>query len=122
LGFCRHEKYVTQYRAVFVKNCKIGSDQVSQHNNPEPRRAKRGRKSGESEAGSAGGETLHKVSCSVCSTEVGIIDGDEVYHFFNVLPSESWHANFHYKFPVCSEFHFNTGLLHRYQHFKGNAL
>jgi hypothetical protein len=89
LGFCRHEKYVTQYRAVFVKNCKIGSDQVSQHNNPEPRRAKRGRKSGESEAGSAGGETLHKVSCSVCSTEVGIIDGDEVYHFFNVLPSES---------------------------------
>lgn len=89
LGFCRHEKYVTQYRAVFVTNCKIGSDRVSQQNNPKPRRTKRGRKSGESEAGFIGGETPNKVSCSVCSTEVGIIDEDEVYHFFNVLPSES---------------------------------
>ncbi|XP_059447174.1 uncharacterized protein LOC132178690 [Corylus avellana] len=85
----RHEKYVTQYRAVFAMNCKIGSDQVSQQNNPNQRRGKRGRKSGENEAGSAGGEPLHKVSCSVCSTEVGIIDEDEVYHFFDVLPSES---------------------------------
>lgn len=85
----RHEKYVTQYRAVFATNCKIGSDQVLQQNNPKPTAGKRGRKSGGSEAGSARSETFYKVTCSACSTEVGVIDEEEVYHFFNVLPSES---------------------------------
>lgn len=28
IGVCRHEKYVTQNRAVFVINCKIDGDQV----------------------------------------------------------------------------------------------
>lgn len=27
------------------------------------------------------------VSCSMCNTEVAVIDKDEVYHFHNVLPS-----------------------------------
>lgn len=75
-------------------NCKVNSDQVFAEKHSKPRKGKRGRTSGErtsaeSESGFAGAETLHKVSCSVCSTEVGIIDQDEVYHFFNVLPSES---------------------------------
>jgi len=34
-------------------------------------------------------ETFKEVCCSVCSTEVGVIDQDEIYHFYNVLPSES---------------------------------
>ncbi|KAG7979845.1 hypothetical protein I3843_05G151500 [Carya illinoinensis] len=83
----RHEKYVTQYRAVFVMNCKVNSDQVFAEKHSKPRKGKRGRTSGESESGFSGSETLHKVSCSACSTEVGIIDQDEVYHFFNVLPN-----------------------------------
>ncbi|KAF8389558.1 hypothetical protein HHK36_024074 [Tetracentron sinense] len=85
----RHEKYVTQYRAIFVVNCKVKSEKVLRQRNQKPRKGKRGRDSGESEAGPEGGETFRPVCCSVCSTEVGIIDEDEVYHFFNVLPSES---------------------------------
>ena len=35
------------------------------------------------------GETVKKVFCQECSTEVGAMDEEEIYHFFNVLPSES---------------------------------
>ncbi|XP_004299801.1 PREDICTED: E2F-associated phosphoprotein [Fragaria vesca subsp. vesca] len=85
----RHEKYVTQYRAVFVANCKIGRDQVIHQKGAKPRRGKSGRQSSEIESVPAGNQTVKQVCCLVCSTEVGIIDEDEVYHFFNVLPSES---------------------------------
>jgi hypothetical protein len=27
--------------------------------------------------------------CSTCGTEVGVMDRDQVFHFFHVLPSES---------------------------------
>ncbi|KAJ4710476.1 E2F-associated phosphoprotein-like [Melia azedarach] len=84
----RHEKYLTQYRAIFVVNCKIESGQVQQIT-PKPKKGKRRRESREYEANPAGDELFKPVSCSVCSTKVGVIDKDEVYHFFNVLPSES---------------------------------
>ncbi|MBA0815794.1 hypothetical protein Gohar_000529 [Gossypium harknessii] len=85
----RHEKYVTQYRAIFVVNCKIEDGKVRQER-VKPKRGKRRRETVEGEAvAAAGGETFKSVHCSVCATEVGVIDEDEVYHFFNVLPSES---------------------------------
>lgn len=57
---------------------------------PRPKKGKRRRESGESEVDTGGGgEIFKQVCCLVCSTEVGVIDEDEVYHFFNVLPSES---------------------------------
>ncbi|KAM0977402.1 hypothetical protein ACFX13_020516 [Malus domestica] len=86
---CRHEKYVTQYRAIFVENCKIGSDQIVHQKEARPRKGKRGRESSEHEATPTGNQTVKQVCCLVCSTEVGVINADEVYHFFNVLPSES---------------------------------
>ncbi|MBA0727471.1 hypothetical protein Golax_000453 [Gossypium laxum] len=89
IGFCRHEKYVTQYRAIFVANCKIEDGKVRQER-VKPKRGKRRRETVEGEAvAAAGGETFKSVHCSACTTEVGVIDEDEVYHFFNVLPSES---------------------------------
>ncbi|GLT87130.1 hypothetical protein SLE2022_052290 [Rubroshorea leprosula] len=81
----RHEKYLTQYRAIFVLNCKIENDQVRQARE-KPKRGKRKRVSSESETAVTDGEMFKPVCCSVCSTEVGVIDEDEVYHFFNVLP------------------------------------
>lgn len=30
-------------------------------------------------------EIYHPVRCAVCSTEVAVIDKDEVYHFFHVI-------------------------------------
>ncbi|PWA47513.1 E2F-associated phosphoprotein [Artemisia annua] len=77
----RHEKYVTQYRAIFVVNCKIKKGEVSDKGSLKRKRFKKG-------VGSADGESYTPVGCSVCDTEVGVIDDEEVYHFYNVLPSE----------------------------------
>ncbi|CAN6543277.1 unnamed protein product [Malus baccata var. baccata] len=84
-----HEIYVTHYRAIFVENCKILSDQIVHQKEARPRKGKRGRESSEHEATPTGNQAVKQVCCLVCSTEVGVIDADEVYHFFNVLPSES---------------------------------
>ncbi|KAF9355564.1 hypothetical protein BGX34_010405 [Mortierella sp. NVP85] len=29
----------------------------------------------------------HPVSCEICNTKVAVVDQDEVYHFFNVIPT-----------------------------------
>ncbi|KAI3931151.1 hypothetical protein MKX01_029341 [Papaver californicum] len=86
-----HEKYLTQYRAIFVINCKIKINQVLRPSYQKPKTSnKRGRdRGGIDEVCASTKETFKPVSCVVCSTEVGVIDDDEVYHFFNVLPSES---------------------------------
>jgi hypothetical protein len=89
---CRHEKYLTQYRAIFVTNCKIGDKQVPMQSSSQSRSRKRNRRNegfDGSDAISTSNETLKQVCCAVCSTEVGVFDEDEVYHFFNVLPCES---------------------------------
>lgn len=69
-------------------NCKIIREQGSQAGS----KRKRGRKPGktaETETDSVSSEAVKPVHCTTCSTEVGVIDEEEVYHFFNVLPSES---------------------------------
>ena len=40
-------------------------------------------------AGSASDDVYHPVVCTVCNSEVGVYDSDEVYHFFNVLASHA---------------------------------
>ncbi|KAL1209779.1 hypothetical protein V5N11_020109 [Cardamine amara subsp. amara] len=84
----RHEQYVTQYRAVFVVNCKEDKDKVLQHNAISPNLGKRMRDSEKIETGSADNERVNVVLCSACSTEIGVVDSQEIYHFFNVIPSE----------------------------------
>ncbi|GFP83027.1 e2f-associated phosphoprotein [Phtheirospermum japonicum] len=84
LGPLKHEKYVTRYRAIFVVNCRI-KEEVAQ---PGSKRTRNKGSARGAEAGPAA-ETFKRVCCSVCSTDVGVIDEDEVYHFFNVLPSEA---------------------------------
>lgn len=87
----RHEKYVNQYRAMFVRNCKIKTDQVLREGKSK-RKKRRGGRAGDPAAASEGeskGQSYHPVCCEVCSTEVGVLDEDEVYHFFNVTPSNS---------------------------------
>ncbi|XP_042435488.1 E2F-associated phosphoprotein-like [Zingiber officinale] len=86
----RHERYVTQYRAMFVFNCKIITDQIlPQANTKQQRNSKHRKISTGSDEGTPNDEIFHPVCCSVCSTEVGVYDKDEVYHFFNVIPSNS---------------------------------
>ncbi|KAF5175811.1 E2f-associated phosphoprotein [Thalictrum thalictroides] len=82
----RHEKIVTQYRAVFVENCKIKNEEVVQvESNKKQLKRKRGKNGFEAvESGK-----VKPVCCLVCSARVGVIDEDEVYHFFDVIPSEA---------------------------------
>jgi hypothetical protein len=83
-GF-RHESIVTQYRAMFVLNCKIL--EVGQRMPKSPSRKRGNSAVAGSRQPIGNSEDLQPVSCSVCDTEVAVIDTDEVYHFYNVLPS-----------------------------------
>ncbi|XP_008787054.2 E2F-associated phosphoprotein isoform X2 [Phoenix dactylifera] len=85
----RHEKYVTQYRAMFVLNCKVKIDQILRQGKRKSRKPKGRMSSNKSPENLEHDVVFRPVCCSVCSTEVGVFDGDEVYHFFNVIPSNS---------------------------------
>ncbi|XP_072031486.1 E2F-associated phosphoprotein-like [Amphiura filiformis] len=98
----RHELYHNQYRAMFVLNCTIIRSERLKY--PVPKKTKRwnrnrgkrrhgeiGEGSGVGDKGVGEGEDSEElyfpVKCSVCNTEVGVYDEDEVFHFFNVLTS-----------------------------------
>ncbi|XP_029972670.1 E2F-associated phosphoprotein [Salarias fasciatus] len=97
----RHEKYRTQYRAMFVMNCTVKRDEVLRYKSQQDgKRQRRKRRKGgggganpdqappdPAPAGMDADETYHPVRCSECSTEVAVFDRDEVYHFFNILAS-----------------------------------
>ncbi|CAI9096978.1 OLC1v1033257C1 [Oldenlandia corymbosa var. corymbosa] len=72
----RHEKYLTQYRAMFVVNCKIIHEQASQPGNKR-KRGRKQRNSAEAAAESSTGEIVKPVQCAVCSTQVGVLDEEE---------------------------------------------
>lgn len=61
---------------------------------PKPSKGKRrkGNKTTDEAAAAASddseqAEGYHSVRCNDCNTEVAVVDKDEVFHFFNVLPS-----------------------------------
>uniref|UniRef100_A0A672K6N7 E2F-associated phosphoprotein-like n=2 Tax=Sinocyclocheilus grahami TaxID=75366 RepID=A0A672K6N7_SINGR len=104
----RHERYRTQYRAMFVMNCTVNKEEVLCYKTANKRKQNRHRKkarreststSTEAEMESSAGltdarlagmdeeEIYHPVKCTECSTEVAVYDKDEVYHFFNILAS-----------------------------------
>lgn len=104
----RHEKYRTQYRAMFVMNCVVKRDEVLRYKT-QPEKKQRNRKrrkgqkteatvdeaSGSGPSGMDADEVYHPVKCSECSTEVAVFDKDEVYHFFNILASHCWDTPAH---------------------------
>ena len=64
----RHGKYKNQWRAMFVENCTVQTaTRVAAGGGPE-------------------GEAVSPVECSSCGAGVGVLDADEVYHFFGVIP------------------------------------
>ncbi|XP_035211536.1 E2F-associated phosphoprotein-like [Stegodyphus dumicola] len=77
----RHDIYKTQYRAMFVINCRINFSETLKYENKK----KKSRKSLTSAAPQF--DIYNPVQCSVCNTEVAVYDKDELYHFFNVLAS-----------------------------------
>lgn len=97
----RHDMYKNQYRAMFVMNCKVVKDEIlryepSQQQKPGKKRkkAQKGKlvqltKDSATSADSSLSECYHPVACTECNTEIAVYDGDEVYHFFNVLASHA---------------------------------
>ncbi|KAL8534896.1 hypothetical protein ACS0TY_010798 [Phlomoides rotata] len=66
-------------------DCQRIKEEVSQ---PGSKR-KRNKRGSKTEADPSPAETFKRICCSVCSTDVGVIDEDEVYHFLNAIPSEA---------------------------------
>lgn len=90
----RHESYKTQYRAMFVMNCAVNKEEILKYRNKVKRRSKKMKHSKElgsiqSNQEEEEEEIYHPVLCNECSTEVAVMDKDEVFHFFNVLASHS---------------------------------
>ncbi|XP_037342072.2 E2F-associated phosphoprotein [Pungitius pungitius] len=97
----RHDKYRTQYRAMFVMNCTVKRDEALRYKREEAQQQgrRRNRRRGQrtetpmdetpepAPEGMQADEVYHPVRCSECSTEVAVFDRDEVYHFFNILAS-----------------------------------
>ncbi|KPP70172.1 E2F-associated phosphoprotein-like, partial [Scleropages formosus] len=92
----RHEKYHTQYRAMFVMNCTVNKEEVLRYKTPNDKKKNRRKKrkvshgtDGSRDTESEVEDKYHPVQCAECSTEVAVFDKDEVYHFFNILASHS---------------------------------
>eukprot|EP01132_Coremiostelium_polycephalum_P002054 gene2054-2532_t len=108
----RHDIYKNQFRAIFVKNCKIDptkrlvykEDNIKNNNNNNSKRKGKSSTTTTNNNNTVKEEDdnielkiedtsepiveyYYQVFCSVCDTNVAVIDNDEVYHFFNVFPS-----------------------------------
>ncbi|KAF1491349.1 E2F-associated phosphoprotein, partial [Megadyptes antipodes antipodes] len=86
----RHESYKTQYRAMFVMNCVVNKEEILKYRKKLKKRSKKMKRSKETTSipsNQEEEEVYHPVLCTECSTEVAVMDKDEVFHFFNVLAS-----------------------------------
>lgn len=88
----RHDLYQNQYRAMFAMNCSV--DKTQKLKFPERQKGGKGKKNRnkknpEPNVEGDRGEDFHPVKCEQCSTEVGVYDQEEVFHFFNIIPSHS---------------------------------
>ena len=77
----RHEIYRTQYRAMFVFNCRIDFTERLQYKHKQKRRRTDDREEPK------GVDNYYPVFCDQCNTQVAVYDTNEVYHFFSVLAS-----------------------------------
>lgn len=87
-----------QYRAMFVQNCEVKTDEVMQtqvQRQPQQQRGKKRRADAAATAAAGAqrpvgedSEVLHPVCCAVCGTQVGAQAADEIVHFYQVLASE----------------------------------
>lgn len=85
----RHEYRTTQYRAMFVRNCRVGSSpKVITSGKQQKALGKRQRDSQPMQpTASFGPEQVFPVFCETCNAELGVQDSDEIFHFYSVFPS-----------------------------------
>ena len=71
---------------MFVMNCRVDTTQKLKYSLSKSARKKSKLKKKEEEDE---GEDYNPVKCETCGTEVAVYDKDEIYHFFNVIPSHA---------------------------------
>ena len=77
---------------MFVMNCKEDTSQKLTFPLPKSKskgKAKASKMQGEFNNELDLEEVFNPVKCGQCSTQVAVYDSEEVYHFFNVLASQS---------------------------------
>ena len=98
----RHEKFKTQFRAMFVFNCKINHEENLKYPKNELQKKKFKKSKLNKVIDSVSGieindekdsekfDLFKPVACLNCNTEIGVYEEkEEIYHFFNVLASHS---------------------------------
>ena len=99
----RHEKFKTQYRAMFVFNCKVNQEEQLKYPKDEFEKKKFNKKKSKlskmiesvadieiTEENRDTYDLFRPVACLNCNTEIGVYEEkEEIYHFFNVLASHS---------------------------------
>lgn len=76
----RHDIYRTQYRAMFVFNCRVDFTQKFRFKDKHKKRNDNQKTAEEV-------DNYYCVFCGQCNSEVAVYDQEEVYHFFSVLAS-----------------------------------
>ena len=81
---------------MFVMNCRVDTSESLACPEQAPKKKKKKKKNAETLDNNAeataqppASDLFHPVKCTECGTVVGVIDHDEVYHFFNVLASHT---------------------------------
>ena len=81
---------------MFVMNCQVDRTEMlafPQQNKNKHKKSKKHKQAQNPQAETNNGpsqtdsEQFNPVRCTECTTEVGVYDTDEVYHFFNVIAS-----------------------------------
>ncbi|KAJ1656596.1 hypothetical protein IWQ61_003859 [Dispira simplex] len=97
----RHDRYTSQYRALFVENCQVLWNEMVCYSSKGPIPQSQAANTdviqpGESEPSQprpgyathnklTDADLYHPVQCLICDTHVAYFDRDEVYHFFNTI-------------------------------------
>ncbi|KAJ3185022.1 hypothetical protein HDU87_002588 [Geranomyces variabilis] len=86
----QHDRYEGQFRAMFFENCVVDAAEVQHY----PKAGKTNRKPLEGASSATQGgmdvdadDAFWPVRCEICATQVGVMDSEEVVHFFHVIAS-----------------------------------
>jgi len=90
----QHWEYKHQFRAMFVMNCSVDTSSsltfpLTKREQKRLAHQKKKQKETSSFNSDEPDEVFKAVKCNECSTQIAVYDSDEVYHFFNVLASQS---------------------------------
>ncbi|TPX58923.1 hypothetical protein SpCBS45565_g07869 [Spizellomyces sp. 'palustris'] len=81
----QHIHYDSQFRAMFFENCVVDKGEVVRY--PKEKSKGKGKlvTTEELDKDVTEDEVYWSVECETCGTQVGVMDEDEVVHFFNVI-------------------------------------